>query len=157
MPLRVERSSADIRMEPSASSYSRAAPNPSILASQYTWNGREPLVTASQSGKTRIGGVASSASISRTNFSIADAKANLTSFRRSELIGWSPLDKSGNKIAVIVDTAYQCADLLHIRGHRHVDQYGHFFYVGAYTRRGNGVAQELRICGTQSSPRGGKL
>ena len=82
-------------MEPSSCSCSRAAPNPSMQASQYTWNGRDPSATASQLGKTRIGGVASSARVSRTNFSIAGVNANLTPFRRSELIGRSLLDKSG--------------------------------------------------------------
>ena len=44
-------------MEPSDCSCTGAAPNSSTQASQYTWNGREPSATASQLGKTRIGGV----------------------------------------------------------------------------------------------------
>ena len=84
-------------MEPSVRSCPRAAPNPSMQASQYTWNVRVPLATASQSGKTRTGGVVSSAKISRTNFSIAGVKATLNPFRRSALIGRSLFDKSGKK------------------------------------------------------------
>ena len=68
-----------------------------------------------------------------------------------------PLGQVGQKYAVIVDTTHQCTDLLHIRGHRHIDQCGHVFCVRALTRRGNGVAQEFRIGGTQSRLRGGKL
>ena len=120
MPFRVERSSADIHdgvMEPSDCSCLRAAPNSPMQTSQHTWNGREPSATASPLGKTRICGVASSARIYRTNFSIA---ANLTPFRRSALSGRRLLDKWGKKIAVMVDTINQCTDLLHIRGHRHI-------------------------------------
>ena len=59
-------------------SCSRAVPNSSLQASQL--------------GKTRIGGDASSAQISRSNFSIAGLIRNLTPLRRSELIGRSLLD-----------------------------------------------------------------
>ena len=69
-----------------------------MQASQYSWNGCEPSATPSQLEKTRIGGVASSARISRTIFSIAGVNANLTPFRRSELTGWNLLDKSGKKL-----------------------------------------------------------
>ena len=85
-------------MEPSDCSCLRAAPNPSMQASQHTWNGREPSATASQSGKTRIGGVASSAGIYRNNISISGVNANFTPFRKSELVGRSLLDRSGKKI-----------------------------------------------------------
>ena len=101
MPFRVERSSADIR----DGFYGtvllllfESGANPSMQAPQFTWNGREPSTTASHLGKTKIGGVASSVRISRTNFSIAGVNVNLSPFRRSELIGRSLLDKSGKKI-----------------------------------------------------------
>ena len=42
-----------------------------------------------------------------------------------------PLGQVGQKTAVIVDTSHQCSDLLHIRGHRHIDQRGNFFCVRA--------------------------
>ena len=98
MPFRVERSSADVR-----DGFYRAV---RLILFE---SGSEPVdadvavhvkracasATASQSGETRTGGVVSSAKISRTNFSIADVKANLTPFRRSALIGRSLLDKSG--------------------------------------------------------------
>ena len=32
-----------------------------------------------------------------------------------------PFGQVGQTFAVIVDTAHQCADLFHIRGHRHID------------------------------------
>ena len=41
--------------EPSGWSCLSAAPKPSMHASQYTWKGREPSATASQSGKAKIG------------------------------------------------------------------------------------------------------
>ena len=101
MPFRVERSSADIR----DGFYGtvllllfEGGANPSMQAPQFTWNGREPSTTASHLGKTKIGGVASSVRISRTNFSIAGVNANLTPFQRSELIGRSLFDKSGKKL-----------------------------------------------------------
>ena len=82
-------------MEPSDCSCSRTAPNPSMQASQHTWNGREPSATASQLGKIRIDGVKSSARISRTKVSIAGVNRNLTPLRRIKLIGPSLFDKSG--------------------------------------------------------------
>ena len=85
-------------MGPSACSCSSTVPNPSIQASQYTWNGREPSATESQLGKTKIGGVASSARISRTYFSTVGVNANVTPFRRRELIGRRLLDKSGKNL-----------------------------------------------------------
>ena len=44
------------RMEPSGCSCSRVAPRPAVLASQWRRNGRNVSMTASQSGKTSIGG-----------------------------------------------------------------------------------------------------
>ena len=85
-------------MEPSVCSCSRAAPSPSMQASQYTWNGRELSATASQSGKRKTGGVVSSDIISLTNFAIAGVKANVTPFRRSAVIGRSLFDKSGTNL-----------------------------------------------------------
>ena len=157
MPFRVQRSSADIRDGFCGSSCSRAAPKPSMQDSQYTWNGREPSATASQLGKTRMDGVATSARISRTNVSIAGVNANLTPILEKRVNRAKPLGQVGQTFAVLVDTTHQCTDLLHIRGHRHIDQCGHVFCVRAYARRGNGVAQEVRICDTQSRLRGGKL
>ena len=83
-------------MDPFDYSCSRAAPNLSMRASQYTWNGGEPSTTASQLRKIRIGGGTSSARVSHTNFSIAGVNRNLSPLRRSELIGQSLLDKSVN-------------------------------------------------------------
>ena len=71
MPLRVERSSADKRDEFHGTVrllLLEGGANPSMQASQYTWNGREPSATASHLGKTRIGGVTSSARISVSVF-----------------------------------------------------------------------------------------
>ena len=58
-------------IEPSACSCSRGAPNPSMQPSQHTWNVRESSATTSQLWKTKNSGMASSAEVSRTNFSIA--------------------------------------------------------------------------------------
>ena len=91
MPRRVDRSS-------SACSCSRAAPNPSMQASKYKWNGREMSVTASQLGKTRVGGVASPSRIPHTNLSIAGVNRNITLLRRNELTGRNLLDKSGKHL-----------------------------------------------------------
>ena len=84
------------RTEPSGCSCSSAAPNPSMHASQFTWKGREPSATASQSGKTKIGGLASSARISRTI--ILCVNSNLTPFLRRDVIGRIRLDKSRRKL-----------------------------------------------------------
>ena len=62
------------RTEPSGCSYFRVAPKPSQLASQYKRKGRELSATASQSGKIRIGGAASSRRISPTMASMAGVK-----------------------------------------------------------------------------------
>ena len=55
-------------------------------------------MTASQEGKTRTGGVVSSAKVSRTNFFKAGVNENLTPFRRSALIGRNLFDESGKKL-----------------------------------------------------------
>ena len=116
-------------MEPSACSCSRAAPNPSMQASQYTWNGREPLATPSQLGKPIIGGVASSARIypTRYQFFHSGRERKLNPLPEKRVNRTEPLGQVGQTNAVIVDTAHQCADLLHIRGHRHIDQCLYFF------------------------------
>ena len=97
MPLRVERSSADVRDGCHGTVWlllfeGGAKP---MQASLNKWNGREPSATASLLGKTRIGDVASSSRISRTNFSISGVNRNLTPLWRSELTGRSLLDKAG--------------------------------------------------------------
>ena len=51
-----------------------------MLASQCKRNGRDLLITASQSGKTSIGGAASSASRARTASSIGGVKLNAAPF-----------------------------------------------------------------------------
>ena len=56
--------------------------------------GREPSATASQPGKTNIGGAASSARISSTINAMAGVNSKLTPFLRREVIGWIHLDKS---------------------------------------------------------------
>ena len=76
--------------------FPRAAPNPLMQASQYTWNGRKPSATASQLGKTRIGGVASSARISRTNFSIAGVN-KLNPLPEKRVHRTEPLGQVGQK------------------------------------------------------------
>ena len=101
MPLRVEGSSADLRDGFHGNVrllLFEGGANPLMQASQYTCNGREPSKTAPQLGESRIHRVASSARISRTNFSMAGVNRNVTPLRRSELIGQSFLDKSGKQM-----------------------------------------------------------
>ena len=97
MPLIIEGNAADVSDEPHGAVrllLSSAPPNPSMHAPQYTLKGREPSTTASRSGKTKMGGAASSATISRTISSKASVNANLTPFPRREVIGRIRLDKS---------------------------------------------------------------
>ena len=58
-----------------------------MLASQWRRKGRYVSMTASQSGKTSIEGVASSARRARTVSSIAEVKSNATPFLRRAVIG----------------------------------------------------------------------
>ena len=58
-----------------------------MLASQWRRKGRDVSMTASQSGKTSIGGAVSSARRARTVFSIVEVKSNATSFFRTAVIG----------------------------------------------------------------------
>ena len=69
-------------MEPSGCSCSRVAPRPAVLASQWRRKGRDVSMTASQSGKTSIGGASSSARSVRTVSSIAEANSNAAPFFR---------------------------------------------------------------------------
>ena len=68
------------RMEPSSCSCSRVAPRPPVLASQCKRKGRDLSITASQLGKTSIGGAASSVSRARTAASIGGVKSNTAPF-----------------------------------------------------------------------------
>ena len=70
-------------VEPSSSSCSRVAPRPSVLASQCKRKGRDLSITASQSGKTSIGGAASKA---RTAASIGGVKSNTAPFFSKDVI-----------------------------------------------------------------------
>ena len=72
-----------------------AAPKPSIQAPQYTWKGRQPSATASQTGKTKIDGAASSALVWRRITSVAGVKMYLTPFRGRAVRGRILLDRSG--------------------------------------------------------------
>ena len=104
-------------MEPSDCSCLRAAPNPSMQASQHTWNGREPSATASPNGENQnLRSRKLRQDLSYQFFH--SGKLDLLPekrVKRTEALG-----QMGQKIAVIVDTIHQCTDLLHIRGHRHL-------------------------------------
>ena len=78
-PLPLKGSAADVSDEPHRPNWPllfKGRAN-SMNASQYAWNGREPSTTASQLGKTNIGGAVSSARVSRTITSMAGVNSNL--------------------------------------------------------------------------------
>ena len=85
-------------MEPSGCSCSRVAPRPAVLASQWRRKGRVVSMTASQSGKTSVGGAASFARRARTMSSIAEVKTNAASFLRRAVIGWIRRAMSGRNL-----------------------------------------------------------
>ena len=58
-----------------------------MLASQWRRKGRDMSITASQSGKTSIGGAAGSARRTRTVSSIAEVKSNAAPLFRRAVIG----------------------------------------------------------------------
>ena len=74
-------------MDPSGCSCSSVAPRPSVLASQCRRNGRDLSITASQAGKTSIGGAASSASRVQAAASIGGVKLNVALILRKDVIG----------------------------------------------------------------------
>ena len=124
-------------------------------ASQYTWNEREPSVTASQLGKTNIGGAASWARISRTINFMAGVKSNLTSFPKREVIGQIRSDKSRRDLRPHTDQ--QGTHLLEVLRHRHFGQGGNFVRVPMYTSGRNGVDKKISIRGAEASLRGRDL
>ena len=107
--------------EPSVCSCSSAAPKPSMHASSYTWRGREPSATASQPGKTKIGGPVGL----NQNWWIGKLGEN---FAHDILHGWrelkvdslpeeggdrsDPLGQVTQEFAIVPHTTQQGADLL---------------------------------------------
>ena len=85
-------------MDPSGYSCSSVAPRPSVLASQCRRKGRDLSITASQSGKTSVGGAASSASKAKTAASIGGVKLNVAPFVSKVVIGRTRLAMSGKNL-----------------------------------------------------------
>ena len=97
--------------------------------------GREPLSTASQSGKANVGRAASPARIWRKKPSIAGATPYLTPFRRRAARGHIRLNKSGKEFAITPHPAHQRADLFEIPG-MDVFLKSYTFYVFGCTAAG---------------------
>ena len=73
-----------------------------MLASRCRRNGRDLSITASQSGKTSIGGAASSASKAQTASSIGGVNLNVAPFLSKAVIRRTRL---GQELAVIAETS----------------------------------------------------
>ena len=86
------------RIEPSDCSCSSVAARPSVLASQGKRDGRGLSITASQSGKTSIGGATSSARVAKTAFYIVGVKPNVAPFLGSAVIGRTRLATLGRNL-----------------------------------------------------------
>ena len=76
-----------------------------MLASQWRRKGRVVSMTASQSGKTSIGGAASSARRARTVSSIAGVKSNAASFCEEGRNRADEASHVGQELAIVTKTA----------------------------------------------------
>ena len=80
-------------------------------ASQYTWKGREPSATASQSGKTKVGAASSARNLVH-NDPHGGRELKLDSLPEKEGHRADPLGQATQEFAIVPHTAQQGLHLL---------------------------------------------